>query len=134
MGDGDKVSARQDDALKHQLEGMLRSGHSTHAQEWRDPEPSGEDQPDVDAEPDGTLHGGVPDGMSAGDVEDRSEVASFLGRVYPADRDTLIATAREHQAPDRILDLLERLPPGQDFTNLQDVWAALGGGTEEHRF
>ena len=134
MGDGNKVSAMHDEALKAQVEGMLRSGHSTHAEEWRDPEPSGEDQPDVDTEPGGTMHGGIPDGMDAADVEDRSELASYLGRAYPADRGRLIGLAREHNAPDRVLDLLERLPEGQTFANVQEVWSALGGGTEEHRF
>lgn len=129
-----KVSAQQDDALKKATEGLVRSGHSTHAQEWRDPEPSGEDQPDVDLEPGGTMSGGIPDGMSAADVEDRSDLARYLGRVYPADRDALLAVASGNNAPDRIVSLLEQLPGGQTFDNLQDVWAALGGGVEEHRF
>ena len=129
-----KVSAQQDDALKKATEGLVRSGHSTHAQEWRDPEPSGEDQPDVDLEPDGTLAGGTPEGMSAADVADRSDLARYLGRIYPADRDALREAAAGNNAPDRILALLDRLPAGQSFENLQDVWAALGGGVEEHRF
>ena len=133
QGNG-KVSAREDDALKKATEGMVRSGHSTHAQEWRDPEPSGEDQPDVDAEPNGTMMGGVPDGMTPGDVEDRSDVARYLGRVWPADRDTLLEVARGNEAPDRVLDELERLPAGQRFASLNDAWSTLGHGAEEHRF
>ena len=38
-----KHSPREDDELKHELEGMMRAGRSTHAEEWKDPEPSGEE-------------------------------------------------------------------------------------------
>src|SRR3954447_2565845 len=72
----DKHGARADDALAGEVEGAMRSGHSTHAQEWKDPEPSGEDQPDVDLNPNGTLTGGTPAGVDSGDVEGRSELAT----------------------------------------------------------
>jgi hypothetical protein len=130
----DKHGPLHDDMLKAQTEGMLRAGRSTHAEEWRDPEPSGEDQPDVDAAPDGTLVGGTPDGMTAADVESRSELARHLGRVYPADRERLLEAARTNNAPAPVLGLLEGLPAGRNFANVQEVWAATGGGTEEHRF
>src|SRR5207302_5452745 len=68
----DKVSPRRDEQRKHETEGLVRSGHSTHAEEWKDPEPVGEDQPDTDLAPDGTLHGGTPTGMAADDVDGRS--------------------------------------------------------------
>src|SRR5947209_383886 len=73
----DKVSPRADDELKHQTQGLVRSGHTTHAEEWKDPEPIGEDQPDADLAPDGTLHGGTPAGMSADDVEGSAELAAI---------------------------------------------------------
>jgi len=42
----DKHGPRQDDELKHELEGMLRSGGGpSHAEEWRDPEPPADDDP-----------------------------------------------------------------------------------------
>lgn len=129
-----KVSAQQDDRLKAATEGMIRSGRSTHAQEWKDPEPSGEDQPDVDAAPEGTLTGGTPAGMTPADVEDRSDLARYLGRPYPADRDALIEAARANSAPDRLLELLDQLPTQRSFDTVQDVWVALGGGAEEQRF
>lgn len=129
-----KVSAQQDDRLKAATEGMMRANRSTHAQEWKDPEPSGEDQPDVDLQPHGTLAGGMPEGMNASDVEDRSQLATYLGRVYPADRDGLIEAARRNSAPDRFLNELGTLPEGRTFENVQEVWAELGHGVEEQRF
>jgi hypothetical protein len=131
----DKHSARLDDEMKHQTEGMVRAGRATRAEEWRDPEPSGEDEPDVDRAPDGTLTGGTPDGMTATDVELRSELASYLDRsTFPAVRTQLVDDALGNHAPDRVMDELRRLPDGREYANVNDVWAALGGGTEEHRF
>ena len=131
----DKHSARMDDALTHEVEGLLRAGHDTHAEEWKSAEPSGEDQPEVDLSGDGDLHGGVPDGMTESDVEERSRLAAYLGKeVWPATGEQLVEVARGRQAPDVVLDRLAQLPPGRVYDNLQDAWAQLGGGTEAHRF
>jgi len=131
----DKHSPMVDEQLKHEVEGMVRSGHSTHAQEWSDPEPSGEDEPDVDLAPNATLSGGVPAGMTADDVEGRSELARHLPpSAFPADADRLKAYAREAEAPAQVLDLLERVPAGRQMDSIGELWAALGGGHEEERF
>lgn len=131
----DKHGPRLDETLAHETEGAVRAGRSTHAEEWKDPEPSGEDQPDVDLAPDTTLVGGVPDGMSATDVEGRAELAAYLGRsAYPATGAELVALAEQNAAPDRVTAALRRLPPEQGFATAQEVWSALGGGAEDHRF
>ncbi len=129
-----KHSARMDDALDHEVEGLMRSGHDNRA-DWNSPEPSGEDQPDVDLVPDGTLAGGVPDGMTEEDVEGRSQLAIYLGKeVYPAVSAVLIETAEGNAAPDSVLARLRALPAGREYVNVQDVWSTLRGGTEAHRF
>jgi hypothetical protein len=129
-----KHSARMDDALDSEVEGLMRSGHDNRA-DWNSPEPSGEDQPDVDLVPDGTLAGGVPDGMTEQDVEARSEIASYLGKsVYPAVSAVLLETAEGNDAPDSVIAQLRALPAGREYVNVQDVWSTLRGGTEAHRF
>jgi hypothetical protein len=131
----DKHGARMDDALESEVRGLVRAGHETRGEEWKSAEPSGEDQPDVDLVPDGTLVGGVPEGMTETDVEARAEIASYLGKeVWPADRDTLIERATAMHAPDRVLDQLRQLPDGVAFATMQEVWAELQGGVEAHRF
>jgi hypothetical protein len=40
-------SPREDDALKAELQGMLKGGGPTRAEEWRDPEPPADDDPAV---------------------------------------------------------------------------------------
>lgn len=42
-----KLNPRVDDELKHELEGTLRGNRSSRAEEWRDPEPPADDDPDV---------------------------------------------------------------------------------------
>lgn len=74
-------------------------------------------------------------GTDQGSIERRAAIAEVLGKeVWPADRDALIAKAQEGNAPDRVLGDLQRLPAGQQFTNVQDVAEALGLGTEQQRF
>jgi len=131
----DKHSPLVDDQLKHETEGLVRAGRSTHAEEWKDAEPSGEDQPDADLAPAGTLHGGTPAGMDGDDVEGRAELAGFIGKdAYPLLREQILDRVIDGQAPTRVVDLVRRLPSGQQFQNINDVWTALGGHVESERF
>ena len=78
---------------------------------------------------------GTPAGTDPADIDRRAALAEVLGKeVWPADRDALLAKAREATAPDEVLAQLERLPAGEQFTNVQEVAQALGLGTEQQRF
>lgn len=128
---GTKHSARLDDELQHEVEGMVRSGRSTHAEEWAEPEPVAEGDPDVDAAPSGTLVGGTPRGMDADAVEARAELARWLDRAdFPSTGPALVEAAREHRAPDSVVAGLERLPDGESYERIGDVVRALGYPTE----
>lgn len=131
----DLHSPRLDDQQKHEVEGLLRSGHSTHAEEWKDPEPSGEDQPQADLAPDSTLVGGVPEGMTADDVEGRAELATYLGHSgWPMVREQIIEKLVDGNAPTAVTDRVRGLPSGRTFENVNAVWEALGGHVESQRF
>jgi hypothetical protein len=126
-----KHSPREDDQLKHEVEGMVRSGRSTHAEEWRDPEPAAEGEPDIDSSPADTLTGGVPRGMSPDAVVARAELARWLDRAdFPNTGAGLVEAAREHRAPDAVVDELSRLPADEVFARVGDVVRALGYPTE----
>lgn len=131
----DRHGPRLDDAQKHEVEGLLRSGHSTHAEEWKDPEPAGEDQPEPDLAPDVTLAGGVPDGMTTADIEGRAQLATHLGHSgWPMVREQIIERLVDDHATDVMVDLVRRLPSGRTFGNVNEVWETLGGNVETHRF
>jgi len=131
----DKVSPRADEQRKHETEGLVRAGRTTHAEEWKDPEPAGEDQPDADLAPDGTLHGGTPHGMTADDIEGRAEIASYLGKdAYPMVREQILNRVIDAKAPDRVVARVRELPSGREFHNINEVWTALGGHVEAERF
>jgi hypothetical protein len=126
-----KHSPRVDDELEHEIEGMIRGGRSTRAEEWRDPEPVAEGEPDVDTVPNGTLVGGTPVGMDADAVESRAELARWLDRAdFPSTGAGLVEAARDHRAPDAVVAELERLPDGDTFERIGDVVRALGYPTE----
>ncbi len=128
---GTKHNPRVDDELVHEMQGMLKSERQTHAEEWREVEPSAEGEPDVDTDPSGTMVGGTPAGMDAAAVEARSELARWLDRAdFPSDGPSLAAAAREHHAPDVVVGELERLPTGETFSRVGDVVRALGYPTE----
>jgi hypothetical protein len=120
-----------DDELEHEIEGMVRSGHSTRAEEWRDPEPLAEGDPDIDADPSGTLVGGTPVGVTADAVVARTELARWLDRAdFPSTGADLVEAARDHRAPDAVVAELERLPAGDTYERIGDVVRALGYPTE----
>lgn len=132
----DKHGSRLDDEMRHETEPMERSANQPHTEEWRQTEPSGEDEPEVSRTPDSRYEGGTPEGLDPADVEQRTELGRHLDMsAFPTDRDGVVDNAGKNHAPDALLGLLRRLPGGRTFRNTQDVWAALGGSTEdtEHR-
>ncbi|SHN27414.1 DUF2795 domain-containing protein [Cryptosporangium aurantiacum] len=121
--------------MARETEGLVRSGHSGRTEEWRDPEPAGEDQPEADRAPNATLTGGVPEGITPAGVEERSELAAHLGKeIYPAYRDALVDRLVETNAPGRLVTAVRDLPPDAEYQNAGELAEALGLGHESHRF
>jgi Protein of unknown function (DUF2795) len=130
----DKHGPVLDEELEHETRGLVQGGRSSRAEEWRDPQPAGEDQPTGDRiYPEDRR--GNPEGMTQSDVDERSDIARSLGTAaFPADRNTLVAVAADNEATDHVLSLLRALPADQTFENVQDVARALGLHVETHRF
>lgn len=126
-----KHSPRMDEELEHEIQGMLKAEHATRSEEWREVEPVAEGDPDVTADPAGTLVGGVPVGMTEDAVVARAELARWLARAdFPATGPELVEAARDHRAPDAVTAELERLPAGENYERIGDVVRALGYPTE----
>lgn len=108
---------RMDEALKRETQGEVRANRATRTEEWREPEPPGEDQPDATWAP---ATGTDP-------IQLRSDLARYFGRpTFPADRHRLLAMLTRNEAPARLLDLVRRLPGGVTFHTLDEVLDALG--------
>jgi len=136
MERGNKHSPRVDEQLEHEVEGMLRAERPTRAEEWREPEPAGEDQPDPGrlGEPEDRLPA-PPPGMTPEEVTLRSELAAALTRAaFPSDESGLLGHLVDTDAPDRLRDLVRRLPSGRIYHNIGEAFVALGYHEEDHRF
>ncbi len=127
----DKTGPLRDDEIKKRMQGELKGGRSTRVEEEHELQPSGEDQPYTDRSPNAATRGSTPPGMTPQDVDFRTEMARHLGRgLYPADREKVLRTLRENNAPDQIVDTVAELPADGQYENAQDILRALGRGTD----
>jgi hypothetical protein len=133
-----KTGPRADEELARETRGHVQGGHSPRVEEWREPEPPGEGQPEASRMPDqDETVAAAPPGMTPADVAGRSELASYLrSSAFPADRAALVRVAADENAPDAVLAQLRRLPADRPFGTVTEVWEALGHGSEDdtHRF
>ncbi|MDY0812700.1 DUF2795 domain-containing protein [Kitasatospora purpeofusca] len=105
------IGPRQDDQRKHELQGYLKSGQSTHAEDFHDPEPPADDDPAA-----GSAHGSL-----------QTEIARHLGRAaFPTDTAGLLSALEEAHAPGELVDNLRRLPQDGRYKTAADVSRALG--------
>ncbi|MGA5584093.1 DUF2795 domain-containing protein [Streptomyces thermodiastaticus] len=119
----DRLSVHRDEVMKHELQGLLRSGHPTRTEEWHDPEPSAEDDPEI-------WSGPVMPGTSRASLETvRLELARYLGRgAFPAQPGPLVRLLRRRNAPDALVEALERLPRTARYANVQELARELTRG------
>lgn len=130
-----KHGPRLDDEMAREVRGTVQGVAGSRAEEWREPEPAGEDQPEATGVPAGDRRSGAPQGMTNEEVEQRSELGRYLDlSALPADRGALRRTAERYNAPDAVLDELDRLPADRTFGTVSEVWAVLGHVNETERW
>lgn len=129
----DKANPRMDQELKRETEPLERGAPvPSRVEASREQEGAGEDQPQPDSRLSGDR-GMTPEGaLSPDELEARTDLARHLEpSIFPADRDALLASARDAGAPSTILSRLEQLPAGRGYRTVQEVWEAMGGPVEE---
>jgi hypothetical protein len=129
----DKTGPRIDEERARDTESMERGAPvPSRAEEFREVEGAGDDEPAPDARLSGDR-GMVPEEQLGPDeLEARSEIARHLDpSVFPADREALLQTAMDNNAPASVMDRLADLPEDVTFENVQIVWESLGGSVEE---
>jgi Protein of unknown function (DUF2795) len=130
-----KHSPGVDEEMEHEVQGMMAAERPTRAEEWKEAEPAGEDQPDPGRHEVTDEHQpAVPDGMTPEEVELRSQIGAALPRsVFPADGSGLLAQLVDGNAPDRLRQLIAQLPDGEVYHQVGEVVRALGLHEEDHR-
>ncbi|MFF7971481.1 DUF2795 domain-containing protein [Streptomyces sp. NPDC007905] len=118
----DRLNVHRDDEMKHELKGLLRSGHPTRVEEWHDPEPAADDDPEVWSGPVGGL------GSPASLERVRLELARHLSRhAFPANAADVARALRRGNAPGGLVDAVARLPRSERYANVQELAEALVG-------
>ena len=122
----DRLSVHRDEEMKHELQGLLRSGHPTRTEDWHDPEPTADDDLEVAG---GPIAPGRP---SASLATVRTELTRYLSRhAFPAGPRELTRALRRAYAPDALLEPVERLPRTARYTTVQELAEALVGAARE---
>ncbi|RKR91500.1 uncharacterized protein DUF2795 [Micromonospora pisi] len=130
-----KHGPRLDDEMSREVASTVNNAAGSRAEEWREPEPAGEDQPASTRAPSADTRSGAPQGMTSVEVEERSRLGRFISlSALPGDRATLLRSAEENEAPDEVLAQLNRLPPDTEFRTVSEVWAVLGHANETQRW
>ncbi|MEV4756517.1 DUF2795 domain-containing protein [Micromonospora sp. NPDC049559] len=130
-----KHGPRLDDEMSRETASTVGNTAGSRAEEWRQPEPAGEDQPEPTRAPQNDTRSSAPKGMTPAEVEQRSRLGRYISlSVLPADRSALRSNAEENEAPDDILAALDRLPPDREYQTVSQVWAALGHDNETQRW
>lgn len=129
-----KHGPRLDEAMAHEVQGHVQgSGAGSRAEEWHEPEPAGEDQPEA-AQVTAGRRGGAPAPLAADEAEQRSRLGRYLPMsALPGDRETLRQAAADFGAPADVLAELARLPD-REYETVAQVWEDLGHANEEHRW
>jgi hypothetical protein len=128
-----KHSPRVDEQLEHEVESLVRGNAAEESRSREDLTQEAPAEGEMRFEPadrplDQDRGIGIPDGA----VDDRSELARHITAAdWPAGREQLVNVALSDHAPQQIIDCLRRLPNESRFDNVQEVWAALGGATED---
>ncbi|WP_267243308.1 DUF2795 domain-containing protein [Streptomyces sp. PR69] len=111
-----RLSVHKDEEMKHELQGLLRSGHPTRAEEWHDVEPAADDDPDIASGPIGAWEFLQP----AHTLE--TELGRHLGRTaFPATRVDLVRILTERHAPDRLIRMVNALPAQGSYTSAAEI-------------
>ncbi|MGW8377593.1 DUF2795 domain-containing protein [Streptomyces sp. ODS28] len=126
FGKSNALNVHRDDEAKREMQGRLRHVYPTRAEEWNDPEPGADDDPELAEGP--VPAAGTADPQESADEALRFDLARHLGRTtFPADRDGVLRTLEDAHAPEPLVDTARGLPEdGGTYRNVQEVVTALG--------
>jgi hypothetical protein len=115
-----------DDEMAREVENELRGGLApSRLEEWREPEPAGDDQPELAWAPLGHEGKDTGDDRDPDYRDQRARIASYLPRgIFPADSEKLVATVSEKNAPEDVISMLSRV--NGELNSAHELWEAMG--------
>jgi hypothetical protein len=112
----------EDDAIKRQDLDELQA----HGEQWPEPDSDEPDDGQTEWAPEGRF-AGEPAGEDWQAIDLRTELARHLDRAtFPATRAHLLHVLADHQAGQRLVDLVSALPGNANFASLSELLRALG--------
>jgi hypothetical protein len=119
--------APEDDALEREFRSERQARRWTRGEDWREPDMPDEDEPEASRALEGSLGEQQPGVADWDAIELRSDLARHLDRTaFPGTPEHLTQVLAEHQAGQRLQDLIASLPAGTTFASLADLLVALG--------
>lgn len=116
-----KHAPRLDEQMAREVRGDGR------VEEWREPEPPGDGQPDRSWVPLGHHGMATGDDRDPDRREERARIGAYIPRdAFPAGRTKLLKRARDSNAPDEVIEVLDQLPPDVTYPGPPELWKALG--------
>ena len=104
----------------------------SRAEEFREAEGPGDDQPTPDALITAGPEDVPPRSLPHDEIELRQDLGRHLTRIFPATREEILENAVSNHAPRRVIEELQRLPEGT-YEGFPQVWEALGHPVEGDR-
>ena len=125
MDSNNVTSARADEQLKHEVEGIIKASPVESRTEAKRQQAPGGDQPDMAPGRRPETAEVEADGLS---IDDRHQRADFAGwfrpNGFPATGAEAVAMAEESVAPDWVTEFVSRLDPDERFDNVGQLWDA----------
>lgn len=121
-----KHSQRLDEEMAHEVEGEITGRPGGRAEQWREPEPPAEGEPGAEWAPPGHIAAPTGNDRDADYRDHRARIGTFVSLTeFPATGARVLAEARNHDAPEDVLDVLGRLNMGHRYASSQEIWKSL---------
>ncbi|MEV0270569.1 DUF2795 domain-containing protein [Hamadaea sp. NPDC050747] len=123
-----KHGPQLDEQMARETQGLTQGGGAgARSEEWREPEPPADGEPEPGWAPEGGIDLAEGDETDADRREWRARIGSYLHKnTFPANRDAVVAAAEAENAPDDVLTALRKLPDDGEYANARELWGALG--------
>jgi hypothetical protein len=113
--------------LAHEVQGEIKGSPSSgRAEQWREPEPAADGEPEASWVPEGHHGVDTEDDRDPDFRDERAKIGKYLPRsIFPATGEQIVAEAGKLNAPDDVLRTLGDLDPAERYANAQELWASL---------